>query len=174
MLEGPILYGMSDKSSNRETRDEKALGNRRQAAGCRHAQRSAAFRHGPAPAVADDTVDVTMIIYTAPGDPFWNPVIHGAEEAAKDRGVTLDIQYADSDPVKQNNLIETAIANKVDGIAVVNWIPDAFADVIAKAREPRASASSPSTPMTRSRTPPRARPISDRTSSPPASTSPGA
>jgi simple sugar transport system substrate-binding protein len=83
---------------------------------------------------ADDAVDVTMIIYTAPGDPFWNPVIHGAEEAAKDRGVNLDIQYADQDTVKQNNLIETAIANKVDGIAVVNWTPDAFTKSIAAAR----------------------------------------
>lgn len=86
-------------------------------------------------AAADDAVDVTFIIYTAPGDPFWNPVIHGAEEAAKDRGVNLDIQYADSDPVKQNNLIETAIANQVDGIAIVNWLPDAFTANIAKARE---------------------------------------
>jgi simple sugar transport system substrate-binding protein len=86
------------------------------------------------PALADDPVDVTMIIYTAPGDPFWNPVIHGAEEAAKDRGVKLDIQYADQDPVKQNNLIQTAITNKVDGIAVVNWTPDAFTSSIAAAR----------------------------------------
>ena len=83
---------------------------------------------GGAARAADDKVDVTMIIYTAPGDPFWNPVIHGAQEAAKDRGVNLDIQYADQDPVKQNNLIQTAITNKVDGIAVVNWIPDAFKD----------------------------------------------
>jgi simple sugar transport system substrate-binding protein len=83
---------------------------------------------------ADDTVNVTMIIYTAPGDPFWNPVIHGAQEAAHDRGVKLDIQYADQDPVKQNNLIETAIVNKVSGIAVVNWIPDAFTKSIAVAR----------------------------------------
>jgi simple sugar transport system substrate-binding protein len=89
---------------------------------------------GSAPAVADDVVDVTMIIYTAPGDPFWNPVVHGAEEAAKDRGVKLDIQYADQDPVKQNNLIQTAITNKVDGIAVVNWTPDAFTTSIAAAR----------------------------------------
>jgi simple sugar transport system substrate-binding protein len=91
------------------------------------------FADSPAHA-ADDAVDVTFIIYTAPGDPFWNPVIHGAEEAAKDRGVKLDIQYADQDPVKQNNLIETAIANKVDGIALVNWLPDAFTANIAKAR----------------------------------------
>jgi simple sugar transport system substrate-binding protein len=83
----------------------------------------------------EKAVNVTFIIYTAPGDPFWNPVIHGAEEAAKDRNVQLDIQYADSDAVKQNNLIETAISNKVDGIALVNWIPNAFTANIAKARE---------------------------------------
>ena len=88
-----------------------------------------------APAVAADGVRVTMIIYSAPGDPFWNPVIHGAEEAAKDRGVSLDIQYGDQDPVKQNNLIQTAIANKVDGLAVVNWTPDAFTASIAAARK---------------------------------------
>jgi simple sugar transport system substrate-binding protein len=88
-----------------------------------------------APAAADDAVRVTMIIYSAPGDPFWNPVIHGAQEAAKDRGVSLDIQYGDQDPVKQNNLIQTAIANKVDGIAVVNWTPDAFTAAIAAARK---------------------------------------
>jgi simple sugar transport system substrate-binding protein len=85
-------------------------------------------------AAQDESVRVTFIIYTAAGDPFWNPVIHGAEEAAKDRNVALDIQYADSDPVKQNNLIETAIANQVDGIALVNWIPNAFTANIAKAR----------------------------------------
>ncbi|HTN96734.1 MAG TPA: substrate-binding domain-containing protein, partial [Nordella sp.] len=86
-------------------------------------------------ALADEEkINVTFIIYTAAGDPFWNPVIHGAEEAAKDRGVSIDIQYADSDPVKQNNLIETAIANKVQGIALVNWLPDAFTANIAKAR----------------------------------------
>src|SRR5690349_6709365 len=50
-------------------------------------------------ALADEEkINVTFIIYTAAGDPFWNPVIHGAEEAAKDRGVSVDIQYADSDP----------------------------------------------------------------------------
>jgi len=90
---------------------------------------------GAAPALAaDDPVDITFIIYTAAGDPFWDPVITGAREAADDRGVNVDIQYADSDPVKQNNLIETAIANGVDGIAVVNYLPDAFTDNIAKAR----------------------------------------
>jgi len=83
----------------------------------------------------EQPVNVTFIIYTAPGDPFWQPVIKGAQEAAKDRDVNLDIQYADSDPVKQNNLMETAIANKVDGLAIVNWLPGAFTENIAKARD---------------------------------------
>lgn len=96
----------------------------------------AAVLPAAAPATAQEAaVDVTMIIYTAPGDPFWEPVIRGAQEAAKDRGVSLDIQYADSDPVKQNNLMETAITNGVDGLAVVNWLPGAFTDNIAKARD---------------------------------------
>ncbi len=93
-----------------------------------------AVQSAPVLAADDDPVDVTFIIYTAAGDPFWDPVITGAREAADDRGVNLDVQYADSDPVKQNNLLETAITNGVDGIAVVNYLPDAFTENIAKAR----------------------------------------
>ena len=95
----------------------------------------AALSISPVAQAQEEPVNVTFIIYTAPGDPFWQPVIKGAQEAAKDRNVNVDIQYADSDPVKQNNLMETAIANKVDGLAVVNWLPGAFTDNIAKARE---------------------------------------
>lgn len=95
----------------------------------------AALSMSPVAQAQEEPVNVTFIIYTAPGDPFWQPVIKGAQEAAKDRNVNVDIQYADSDPVKQNNLMETAIANKVDGLAVVNWLPGAFTDNIAKARE---------------------------------------
>jgi len=95
------------------------------------------FGAGPVvPALAaEKPVNVTFVIYTAAGDPFWDPVITGAKEAASDRGVNLDIQYADSDPVKQNNLIETAITNRVDGIALVNYLPDAFTANIANARK---------------------------------------
>ena len=41
----------------------------------------------------------------------------------------------DADPVKQNNIIETAIANKVDGIALTIFVPDAFTKNIQKARD---------------------------------------
>ncbi len=78
---------------------------------------------------------VTFIIYADASVEFFVPVVNGAKDAAKQFDIDLDIQYGDSDPVKQNNLIETAIANKVSGIAVS--IPDdkAFDDVICKARK---------------------------------------
>jgi simple sugar transport system substrate-binding protein len=76
---------------------------------------------------------VTMIIYAAQSVEFFVPVVQGAKDAAAQFGVDLDVQYSDGDPVKQNNQIETAIANKVDGIAVS--IPDdnAFSANLCKA-----------------------------------------
>jgi simple sugar transport system substrate-binding protein len=76
-----------------------------------------------------------MIIYTGPSVEFFVPVVNGAKDAAKMFGLDLDIQYGDSDPVKQNNLIETAIANKVDALAVS--IPDdnAYTETLCKAKE---------------------------------------
>src|ERR1700722_7400681 len=75
---------------------------------------------------AADDLKITMIIYTAPGVPFFNPLLQGAKDAAKAASVDLDIQYADNDQVKQNNLIQTAVANKVAGIATVIWDDKAF------------------------------------------------
>jgi ABC-type sugar transport system substrate-binding protein len=50
-------------------------------------------------------------------------------------GVDMDIQYGNSDPVTQNNLIETAIANQVDGIAVMIQDDSAFDETICKQRK---------------------------------------
>ncbi len=83
----------------------------------------------------DDSFKITFIIYTDASVEFFVPVVNGANEAAEIWGVDLDIQYGNSDPITQNNLIETAIANEVDGIAVM--IPDdtAFDETICQARE---------------------------------------
>jgi simple sugar transport system substrate-binding protein len=81
---------------------------------------------GVTQSLAADDLKITMIIYTAPGVPFFNPLLQGAKDAAKAAGVDLDIQYADNDQVKQNNLIQTAVANKVAGIATVIWDDKAF------------------------------------------------
>ena len=76
---------------------------------------------------------ISMIIYTAPGVPFFNPLIKGAQDAAKEADVDLDIQYANNDQVLQNNIIQTAVANKVDGIATVIWDDHAFKKSICDA-----------------------------------------
>ena len=73
-----------------------------------------------------DNPRVTMIIYTSPGVNFFDPLLKGANDAAKQLNVDLDIQYANNDQATENNIIQTAIANKVDGIAAIIWDDNAF------------------------------------------------
>ena len=80
-------------------------------------------------------LNITFIVYTEAGNVFWNPALRGVQDAAKAFNVNVDIQYADADPVKQNTIIETAIANKVDGIALTLFVPDAFTKNVQKARD---------------------------------------
>jgi len=74
---------------------------------------------------AQNTSDLTYAVVThgAPGDAFWDRVKSGAEKAGKDYGV--DVQYSsDADPSKQSQLIDSAVADKVDGIVVSMANPD--------------------------------------------------
>ena len=61
-----------------------------------------------------DNPRITMIIYTSPGVNFFDPLLKGANDAAKQLNIDLDIQYANNDQATENNIIQTAIANKVD------------------------------------------------------------
>lgn len=90
---------------------------------------------GAPAAAAPPEHKITMIIYTPASVEFFAPAVQGAKEAAQKFNIDLDIQYADSDNVKQNNLIETAIANKVDGIAVIIQDDNAFDENVCKAME---------------------------------------
>mgnify|MGYP002682414319 CR=1 FL=1 len=81
----------------------------------------------------DDPFSITMIIYSDASVEFFVPSVNGAQEAAELWGVDLDIQYANSDPVMQNNLIETAIANQVDAIATIIQDDDALDESICAA-----------------------------------------
>lgn len=83
----------------------------------------------------DDSYSITMIIYSDASVEFFVPAVNGAQEAAELWGVDLDIQYANSDPVMQNNLIETAVANQVDGIAVIIQDDDAFDESVCAAMD---------------------------------------
>jgi simple sugar transport system substrate-binding protein len=84
---------------------------------------------------SQDGKKVTFVIYTDASVEFFVPVVNGAKDAADLFGIDLDIQYGNSDPVTQNDLIEAAIANQVDGIAIS--IPDdtAFDEVVCKAMD---------------------------------------
>jgi simple sugar transport system substrate-binding protein len=75
---------------------------------------------------------VAMITHAAPGDTFWDLIRSGAEAAAaKDN---IDLNYT-SDPQgpKQATLVQNAIDQKVDGIAVTLAKPEAMQGAVQKA-----------------------------------------
>jgi simple sugar transport system substrate-binding protein len=65
---------------------------------------------------------------------FWAVVKKGAEQAAKDEGVKLDYTESNNDPQKQAQMIQAAVTQKVDGIAVSAPNPDAIKGALAKAK----------------------------------------
>lgn len=90
------------------------------------------------PVLAQDQseeLDVTMIIYAGEGVPFFEPMERAANLAAERNNINLDIQYARVDQVRQNNLIETAMANGVDGLLVEIWDDNAFDDLLCQAMD---------------------------------------
>lgn len=83
---------------------------------------------------ATPQIEVALITHAAPGDTFWDTVRKGAEEAATKDNVEL--QYlSDPDGGRQAQLIEQAVDQKVDGIAVTLAKPDALASALKKARD---------------------------------------
>jgi len=90
-----------------------------------------------APAYAQEFEDMnfTVIIYTDASVEFWVPAIAGINDAAAQLGVNVDIQYGDSKPEKQNDIIQAAIANQVDGIALTIYNDEAFGEAICQAEE---------------------------------------
>jgi len=74
-----------------------------------------------------------MAVHSNPAeDAFWSVVEKGAKDAAATYGVTLK-SGGNSDPAQQAQLIETYIADKVDGIFVSLANPDALKDACQKA-----------------------------------------
>ena len=65
-----------------------------------------------------------MVTHSDEGS-FWSVVKKGAEQAAKDEGVKLTWSPSNNDPEKQAQLIDAAVSQKVDGLAVS--VPNASA-----------------------------------------------
>jgi simple sugar transport system substrate-binding protein len=78
--------------------------------------------------------DVTIAVIThGSGDSFWAVAKKGAEDAGKDLGVTVRYSESNNDPEEQAQLIDAAITEQVDGIAVSAPDPDAIRDPIKTA-----------------------------------------
>jgi simple sugar transport system substrate-binding protein len=103
-------------------------------AGCSNgapATKSTADTSGAAKA-AGGAITVAVVTHAAPGDSFWDVVKSGAEAAGKQEGVR--VTYAsDPDPAKQSQLIDNAVAQKVQGIVVSMANPDGLKESIQKA-----------------------------------------
>jgi simple sugar transport system substrate-binding protein len=78
--------------------------------------------------------DLTIAVIThGEGDTFWAVAKKGAEQAGKDMGVTVKYSESANDPQKQAQLIDSAVTEKVDGIATSNPNTDALRDPLKKA-----------------------------------------
>ena len=75
---------------------------------------------------------IAFITHETPGDTFWDKIKAGAQQAAKDTGVTL--KYS-NDPAaeKQAVLIQNAVDSKVSGIATTLVTPNALAGAVKAA-----------------------------------------
>ena len=80
--------------------------------------------------------DLTIAMVThGDGGSFWAVAKKGAEQAAKDMGIKLVYNESDNDPQKQAQMIDAAISQKVDGIAVSAPNPDAIKGSLTKAKD---------------------------------------
>ncbi|MFC3574286.1 sugar ABC transporter substrate-binding protein [Streptomyces yaanensis] len=76
---------------------------------------------------------VALVTHQAPGDTFWDIVRKGAEAAAAKDNIKL-VYSSDPNAGNQANLVQNAIDQKVDGVAVTLAKPDAMKDVVGKAK----------------------------------------
>src|SRR4051812_30506021 len=77
---------------------------------------------------------IAFITHETPGDTFWDKIKAGAQQAAKDTGVTLKYSN-DPDATKQAVLIQNAVDSKVSGIATTLVTPNALAGAVKAATD---------------------------------------
>ncbi|QKV94886.1 substrate-binding domain-containing protein [Streptomyces sp. NA02950] len=77
---------------------------------------------------------IAMITHAAPGDTFWDTVRKGAKAAAAKDNIEL-VYSSNPSGADQASLIQNAIDQKVDGIAITLAKPDAMKGAIAKAKK---------------------------------------
>jgi simple sugar transport system substrate-binding protein len=80
--------------------------------------------------------DLTIAVIThGEGDTFWAVAKKGAEQGGKDMGVEVKYSESANDPQKHAQLIDSAVTEKVDGIATSVPNTDALRDPLKKAAD---------------------------------------
>ncbi|WP_405621416.1 substrate-binding domain-containing protein [Streptomyces sp. NBC_00076] len=106
------------------------------AAGCSSSSGGKKSEEGNAAASAGKAttprMTVAMVTHASPGDTFWDLVRKGAQAAAAKDNIKL-VYSSDPNAGNQANLVQNAIDQKVDGIALTAAKPTAMKDVVAKA-----------------------------------------
>jgi simple sugar transport system substrate-binding protein len=80
-------------------------------------------------------IHILLVPWSQSSNAFFEAVVNGAKDAAAQQGVQLDIQFGEEDQSREKTILETAVANKVDGIAVNIADDDAYKEVMCKAME---------------------------------------
>ena len=78
--------------------------------------------------------DLTIAVVThGDGGSFWSVAKRGAEDAGKDLGVEVRYSESNNDAQQQAQMIEAAVTDKVDGLAVSAPDPDAISSALRTA-----------------------------------------
>ncbi len=90
---------------------------------------------GGSPSTSGKQLKVIVVTHGVPSDPFWNTVQKGVKDAGADFNVKTDYQSLQGavDPGQEARLMDAAIAQKPDGIAVTIPDPSAMRAPIKKA-----------------------------------------
>ncbi|MFF4503476.1 sugar ABC transporter substrate-binding protein [Streptomyces sp. NPDC001401] len=106
------------------------------AAGCSSSSGGKKSEEGDAAASAGKAttprMTVAMVTHASPGDTFWDLIRKGAQAAAAKDNIKL-VYSSDPNAGNQANLVQNAIDQNVDGIALTAAKPQAMKDVINKA-----------------------------------------
>jgi simple sugar transport system substrate-binding protein len=89
---------------------------------------------GGGQAATTPRMKIALITHAPAGDTFWDTVRKGAEEAAAKDNVEL-LYTGDPEAGRQSQLIQQAVDQKVDGIAVTLATPDALKGSLKKAAD---------------------------------------
>jgi simple sugar transport system substrate-binding protein len=88
----------------------------------------------------EDNVDLTQggdltiaVVTHGDGGSFWSVAKKGAEDAGEDLGVTVRYSESNNDAQQQAQMIEAAVTEKVDGLAVSAPDPDAISSAVRQA-----------------------------------------